>query len=101
MPIDGVQNYNITARNGSLSNVIAGTVLGVAAGYAAKHVVPLDSTERSNIPYRSIINVARKETNKKMVENFNALNKHSEAQDVFINMHMATDVKNRNNIFES
>ena len=28
MPIDGVQNYNITARNGSLSNVIAGTVLG-------------------------------------------------------------------------
>ncbi len=101
MPIDGVQNYNITARNGSLSNVIAGTVLGVAAGYAAKHVVPLDPAERSNIPYRSIINVARKETNKKMVESFNALNKRSEAQDVFVKMIKEKNFKNSKKITES
>ncbi len=86
MPIEGVQNYNITSRRGTLSNVIAGGVLGVAGGYAAKHVVPLDSAEHGNIPYRSIINVARKETNKRMVSNYSALSQRTQAQDTFIKM---------------
>jgi len=86
MPIEGVQNYNITSRNGAFSNVVAGGVLGVAGGYAAKHLLPLDAKERSGIPYRSIINVARKETNKKMVESYNALSKRTEAQDTFVKM---------------
>lgn len=98
MPIEGVQNYNITAKNGTLSNVIAGAVLGVAGGYAAKHVVPLDQKERTNIPYRSIINVARKETNKQMVENYSALSQRTEAQDVFVKMIKEKDFKNSNKI---
>lgn len=101
MPIDGVQNYNVTSKSGVFSNVIAGGVLGVAAGYAAKHIVPLDPIERKNIPYRSIINVARKETNKKMVESFNALNKRTEAQDVFVKMIKEKNFKNSNKIIEA
>ena len=100
MPIDGVQNYNITSNNGVLSNVVSGVVLGVAGGYAAKHVVPLNKAEIKEIPYRSIINVARKETNKRMVENFNALNNPSEAQDVFVKMIRDKDFKNSKVIIE-
>ncbi len=98
MPIDGVQNYNITKRDGTLRNVITGGVLGVAGGYAAKHLAPLDAAERKNVPYRSIINVARKETNKKMVANFSALNKRTEAQDTFVKMIKDKDFKNSNEI---
>ncbi len=98
MPIDGVQNYNITSRRGTLSNVIAGGVLGVAAGYGAKHVIPLDSTERSNIPYRSIINVARKETNKQMVANYSALSQRTQAQDTFVKMIKEKNFKNSGEI---
>lgn len=94
MPIDGVQNYNITSRRGTLSNVIAGGVLGVAGGYAAKHIVPLDSNERANIPYRSIINVARKETNKQMVTNYSALSQRTVAQDTFVKMIKEKNFKN-------
>lgn len=102
MPIDSVQNYNITSTNRSaLSNVIAGGVLGVAAGYAAKHVVPLDELERKNIPYRSIINVARKETNKRMVDSYKALNTRTEAQDVFVKMIKDKDFKNSANIIKT
>jgi len=101
MPIEGVQNYNITSNRGALSNVIAGAVLGVAGGYAAKHVVPLDEVERKNIPYRSIINVARKETNKRMVDSYNALNRRTEAQDVFVKMIKDKDFKNSNKIIKN
>lgn len=101
MPIEGVQNYNITSNRGALSNVVAGGVLGVAAGYAAKHVVPLDEVERKNIPYRSIINVARKETNKKMVDSYNALNTRTEAQDTFVKMIKEKNFKNSNNIVKT
>ncbi len=98
MPVDGVQNYNITSRNGAFANVATGAFLGVAGGYAAKHLVPLDAVERKSVPYRSIINVARKETNKKMVDSYNALSKRSEAQDVFIKMIKEKDFKNSNKI---
>ncbi len=101
MPIDGVQNYNITSRSGVLGNVITGGILGVAGGYAAKHVVPLNSAESKEIPYRSIINVARKETNKRMVENYNALTNRTEAQDVFIKMIKDKDFKNSKTIVEN
>ncbi len=101
MPIEGVQNYNITSRSGALSNVIAGAVLGVAGGYAAKHIAPLSAAEQKTIPYRSIINVARKETNKKMVDSFNALNTRTEAQDVFVKMIKEKNFKNSRNIIES
>ncbi|MCM1010340.1 MAG: hypothetical protein NC390_05645 [Fusobacterium sp.] len=100
MPIDGVQNYNITKRDGTLRNVIAGGVLGVAGGYAAKHIVPLDSAERKNVPYRSIINVARKETNKKMVANYSALSQRTEAQDTFVKMIEEKNFKNSKNIIK-
>jgi len=98
MPIDSVQNYNITSNSGVFSHVLAGGVLGVAGGYAAKHLAPLNDKERANIPYRSIINVARKETNKKMVESYNALSKRSEAQDTFVKMIKEKNFKNSNNI---
>lgn len=100
MPVEGIQNYNITKRSGTLSNVFAGGVLGVAAGYAAKQVIPLNKKERANIPYRSIINVARKETNKKMVENYSALSQRTEAQDVFIKMIKEKDFKNSTEIMK-
>lgn len=98
MPVEGIQNYNITKRDGTLRNVIAGGVLGVAGGYAAKHIVPLDAEESKSVPRRSIINVARKETNKKMVENYSALAQRSEAQDTFVKMIEEKNFKNSNNI---
>lgn len=98
MPIDGVQNYNITKRDGTLRNVIAGGVLGVAGGYAAKHVIPLDADESKNVPRRSIINVARKETNKKMVANYSALSQRTEAQDTFVKMIKEKNFKNSSEI---
>lgn len=100
MPIEGVQNYNITSRNGSFSNVVAGGVLGVAGGYAAKHLLPLDAKERVGIPYKSIINVARKETNKKMREGYEALAKRSEAQDAFVKMIKEKNFKGNKKIAE-
>lgn len=100
MPVEGVQNYNITAKRGTLSNVVAGGVLGTAAGYAVKHLVPLDAKEKKAVPYRSIINVARKETNKKMVENFNALQARSLAEDTFVKMINEKNFKNSTRIFE-
>ena len=78
MPIDGVQNYNITARNGSLSNVIAGTVLGVAGGFAAKQVGQIDSNESANIHDHSLIDVQRHTTHKKIVEKYIAHTKRTE-----------------------
>lgn len=98
MPVDGVQNYNITAKRGTLTNVIVGGALGAVAGYATKNLVPLDAKEKKNIPYRSIINVARKETNKKMVENFVALPNRTPAQDTFVTMIKEKNFKNSNNI---
>ena len=69
MPIEGVQNYNITSRNGAFSNVVAGGVLGVAGGYAAKHLLPLDAKERSGIPYEYL--TGKTKDRQKAVENFN------------------------------
>ena len=100
MPVNAVQNYNITSRNGAFSNVLAGGVLGVAGGYAAKHLLPLDAKERAGIPYRSIINVARKETNKKMVENYKSLANPSLAQDTFVKMIADKNFKGNKNLAE-
>lgn len=100
MPIEGVQNYNITSRNGSLSNVVAGGVLGVAGGYAAKHLLPLDAKERVGIPYKSIIVVARKDTNRKMRESYEALAKRTEAQDAFVKMIKEKNFKGNKKIAE-
>ena len=100
MPVDSVQNYNITSNSGVFSHVLAGGMLGVAGGYAAKHLAPLNEKERANIPYRSIINVARKETNKKMVESYNSLNKRSEAQDTFVKMISDKEFKNSSKIIK-
>ena len=98
MAIDAVQNYNITSKRGTLSNVFVGGVLGLAGGYATKQLLPLDQKERADIPYRSIINVARKETNKKMVENYSALSQRTEAQDTFVKMIKEKNFKNSSNI---
>lgn len=100
MSVQGVQNYNITSRNGAFSNVVAGGVLGVAGGYAAKHLLPLDAKERVGIPYKSIINVARKETNRKMVESYKKLNTRTEAQDAFIKMIKDKNFKGNKEIAE-
>ncbi len=99
MPIDGVQNYNITSRSGALANVMVASGLGAAAGYGAKLLLPLNAEESKNVPRRSILNVARKETNKKMVEDFMALNKRTEAQDVFVKMIKEKDFKSSDKIF--
>lgn len=77
------QNEN---RSNVFASVLKATAVGGMAGYVSKHTLPLTQEELHDIPYRSILNSARKDTNKATIAKFNALESRTLAQDTFIKM---------------
>lgn len=99
MPIEAVQYYNNnTQSRNSLSNVFAGGVIGAAGGLLVRQALPLTKEENKQIPLRTILVSARKETNRNMVAQFKSLNSLSVAQDTFVKMIEDKNFKNSGDI---
>lgn len=99
MTVKAVQNDN--NRGGVFSSVLKATVTGGATGYIAKQVIPLTTEELKDIPYRAIVNAARKDTNKNMVAKLKGLDERNLAHDTFIKMIDEKNFKNVDKIAES
>ena len=84
MTVKAVQNDN--SRGNVFASVMKATVTGGVTGYIAKQVIPLTTEELKDIPFRSIISVARKESTKDMVAKLKGLEARNLAQDTFIQM---------------
>lgn len=92
MTVKAVQNDG--QRSGVFSSVLKATVTGGVTGYIAKQVIPLTTEELKDIPFRSIISVARKESTKDMVAKLKGLEARNLAQDTFIQMVKEKNFKN-------
>ncbi len=98
MTVKAVQNDN--SRGNVFASVMKATVTGGVTGYIAKQVIPLTTEELKDIPYRAIINAARKDTNKNMVAKLNGLESRTLAQDTFIKMVDEKNFKNAEKLAE-
>ena len=98
MTVTAVQNDG--NRRGVFSSVLKATVAGGVTGYIAKQVIPLTTEELKDIPYRAIINSARKDTNKNMVSKLKSLPAEDRtlAHDAFIKMIDEKKLKKANSI---
>ena len=92
MTVKAVQNDN--SRGNVFASVMKATVTGGVTGYIAKQVIPLTTEELKDIPFRSIISVARKESTKDMVAKLKGLEARNLAQDTFIQMVKEKNFKN-------
>ncbi len=98
MTVKAVQNDG--QRSGVFSSVLKATVTGGVTGYIAKQVIPLTTEELKDIPYRAIINAARKDTNKNMVAKLKGMEDRTPAHDTFIKMIDEKNFKNAGRIAE-